>query len=177
MGKVLLQAHRGVSTEYPENTMAAFYAAVLQGYEVIELDPGVTKDGVFVTLHDQKINRTGRNADGSVIEKESAITDLTYKEASKYDYGLWFSNKFRGEKLPILSEVLDLAVKYDKLVKIDNKFRKFSEKEMECFFELMSNYLDNIAFNLFEDRIEKVLEFIIKHGIIDDVPTNCTEPK
>ena len=40
-----LQAHRGVSTEYPENTMASFEAAVLQGYDVIELDPNYTADG------------------------------------------------------------------------------------------------------------------------------------
>ena len=159
MGKVMLQAHRGVSTEYPENTMSAFYASVLQGYEVIELDPGVTSDGVFVTLHDQNINRTGRNADGSLIDKEILISDLTYEEASRYDYGVWFSNKFRGEKLPLLSDALDLAVKYNKIVKIDNKFREFSEKDMASFFELLSNYLNNIAFTCYTtEMVEKVLK-------------------
>ncbi len=174
MSRVMLQAHRGVSTEYPENTMSAFYGAVLQGYEVIEIDPGVTKDGVFVTLHDQKINRTARNADGSLIEKEIEITDITYEEACKYDYGLWFSNKFRGEKLPVLSEVLDLAVKYEKLIKVDNKFRKFSEKDMESFFELLSGYTDNISFTCYTtEMVEVVLgRFpdvkIHYDGLIDD---------
>lgn len=159
MNNVLLQAHRGVSTEYPENTMSAFYAAVLQGYEVIELDPGVTKDGKFVTLHDRTINRTGRHADGSAIEEEIDISDITYEEASKYDYGICFSNKFRGEKLPLLSEALDLAVKYDKLVKIDNKFRKFSPEDMEKFFDLLSNYIDNIAFTCYDmGMVSMVLE-------------------
>ena len=34
-----LQAHRGVSTDAPENTMAAFRMAVEQGYDIIEFDP------------------------------------------------------------------------------------------------------------------------------------------
>ena len=36
---VALQAHRGVSTDAPENTFAAYRAAVEQGYDIIELDP------------------------------------------------------------------------------------------------------------------------------------------
>lgn len=46
-----LQAHRGVSTDAPENTMAAFREAVKQGYDTIEFDPKFTKDGVCVILH------------------------------------------------------------------------------------------------------------------------------
>ena len=47
-----LQAHRGVSTDCPENTMAAFREAVSQGYDVIEFDPKFTRDGEIVVLHD-----------------------------------------------------------------------------------------------------------------------------
>ena len=42
---IKLQAHRGVSSEYPENTLAAFRASVEQGYDIIECDPKYTKDG------------------------------------------------------------------------------------------------------------------------------------
>ena len=45
MKNIKLQAHRGVSSDCPENTMAAFRCAALQGYDVIELDPDYTKDG------------------------------------------------------------------------------------------------------------------------------------
>ena len=34
-----LQAHRGVCTEYPENTMAAFLGAIYQDYKIIEFYP------------------------------------------------------------------------------------------------------------------------------------------
>ena len=63
------QAHRGVSTEYPENTMPAFIAAVEQGYTYIETDPLVTKDNVCVLMHDKTLNRTCRNDDGSTRER------------------------------------------------------------------------------------------------------------
>ena len=56
-GATMLDAHRGVSTEYPENTMSAFKAASEQGYEVIELDPAVTKDGVIVFTYGFDINK------------------------------------------------------------------------------------------------------------------------
>ncbi len=54
---MLYQAHRGVQKEYPENTMAAIRAAKEQGYDIIEIDPAVTKDGVIVLMHDDTINR------------------------------------------------------------------------------------------------------------------------
>ncbi len=60
----LLQAHRGVSSDYPENTMTAYMAAVEQGYGVIALDPLYTADETPVLLHDSTINRTGRYDDG-----------------------------------------------------------------------------------------------------------------
>ena len=146
MESLKLQAHRGVCIEYPENTMSAFMGAIMQGYKVIELDPAVTLDGVFVCMHDKTINRTGRNADGSIIEKETCISDITFEEADMYDYGIWFSNKFKGEKIPKLTDVLDMAVKHNVLIKLDNKFRRFSDENIERFFGLLASYLNNVAF-------------------------------
>ena len=60
------RAHRG-HARFPENTMIAFKKAVERGFEEIETDPVTTKDGVIVLMHDQWINRTCRNADGTEI--------------------------------------------------------------------------------------------------------------
>ena len=38
LDKIELQAHKGVSSECPENTMSAFRCAVMQGYDVIEVE-------------------------------------------------------------------------------------------------------------------------------------------
>lgn len=134
---IKLQAHRGVCTEYPENTMAAFLGAICQGYEVIELDPAVTADGVFVVLHDKSINRTAREWDGGIINEEIKIADITYNQAAAYDYGAWFSLKYKGEKLPLLRDVLQLAKEHDILLKLDNKIWGFPEKYMPDFWGLL----------------------------------------
>ena len=51
-------AHRGASAEYPENTLAAFEAALLLGVDGIELDIRSTSDGVAVVSHDGNLRRT-----------------------------------------------------------------------------------------------------------------------
>ena len=102
---IKFQAHRGVSTENPENTMPAFRAAVGQGYDVIELDVDVTKDGKFILLHDSELNRTARKPDGSELAESVRISDITYEQACEYDYGSWFAKKFKGTKIPLLEEV------------------------------------------------------------------------
>ncbi|MBQ6264083.1 MAG: hypothetical protein IJK60_01375 [Clostridia bacterium] len=135
---VRLQAHRGVESEYPENTMPSFKAAVNQGYEMIELDLAVTKDGKIVVLHDSTINRTARNADGSEIEKKTGIATLTYNEALEYDFGIAFSTAFRGTKIPLFEDVLALAEKNGIQIKIDNKIQRFSKKERKALFGMLN---------------------------------------
>lgn len=141
----MLQAHRGVSTECPENTMAAFRAAAAQGYDVIELDPNYTADGKIVVLHDKTINRTARLPDGSPISQPSSIAELTWAEASAYDYGLWFSLKFQGEKLPLLEDALVLAREHGITVKIDSKIERFPAEIFCKLLDLLRSYQPQVA--------------------------------
>lgn len=171
MKTVQLQAHRGVSTDYPENTMRAFMGAIYQGYEIIELDPEVTADGKIVILHDGTLNRTGRRADGSVIREPLHIRDLTYEEALSFDFGLWFSQKYRGEKIPLLEDVLALAKEHDVLVKIDNKFQKFSESGKKELFRVARESGAKVAFTCYTlDAVERVLDEVPETGIHYDGP-------
>ena len=52
---MLVLAHRGYHAELPENTLAAFDAAVNLGTDGIETDIRVTRDGVPVLFHDPTI--------------------------------------------------------------------------------------------------------------------------
>ena len=104
--KCLLQAHRGVSTDAPENTMAAFRAAIEQGYDIIEFDPKYTRDGVWVVHHDMTLNRTGRVA-GKAFEEPSDIRDFTYTALADVDVGAWFAPEFAGEHIPTFTQTLD----------------------------------------------------------------------
>ena len=52
---MLVLAHRGHHVEHPENTLAAFEAAVNLGADGIETDVQVTRDNVAVLFHDTVI--------------------------------------------------------------------------------------------------------------------------
>lgn len=54
----LVGAHRGASASFPENTLAAFAAALAQGADFWELDVRLAADGVPVVIHDATIDRT-----------------------------------------------------------------------------------------------------------------------
>ena len=140
----LLQAHRGVSSEFPENTMAAFRASVEQGYHVIELDPKHTLDGKFVILHDKTLTRTARDQSGNA--PEYAIKDITLEQAQQYEYGSWFAPEFRGEPLPLLSDVLDFAEQHPNIpIKIDNCWEKFEEPHRDAFLKEIAARGDKAA--------------------------------
>ena len=114
-----LQAHRGVSYEYPENTMIAYQAAIDQSYGIIELDPKYTADGKIVMLHDWSLKRTARNENGE--QRDIRINEITLAKNQSYEYGSW-----NGEKMPTLADVLDFSEKHleapIKLVHVGDKF-------------------------------------------------------
>lgn len=145
MNKTELQAHQGVASECPGNTMSAFACAVQQGYDVIELDLGYTSDKQIVVLHDDSINRTARMPDGNSIDKEVLINTITYKEALEYDFGIAFSNKFSGEKIPLFSDVLHFASENKIRLKIDNKIQAFPKELLDIFFALIKPYSDFVS--------------------------------
>jgi len=99
--KPVLNAHRGDKTRYPENTLAAFRAALAAGAEMIELDIALSKDRQIVVIHDDTVERT-TNGTGAVAE-------LTLSELKELDAGSWFDPHFAGERIPTLREVLELV--------------------------------------------------------------------
>lgn len=77
--KVDVQAHRGLSAAQPENTLAAFQAAVAAGFPTLELDVRATHDEEVVILHDPTLSRT---TDGV-----GRVSDLDYDEVRHADTG------------------------------------------------------------------------------------------
>jgi glycerophosphoryl diester phosphodiesterase len=84
-----LQGHRGARGLSPENTLAGFTHALGIGVTTLELDCGVTKDGVVVVSHDRVLNPDHtRDAAGNFLAAPGpAIVDLTYEELRQYDVG------------------------------------------------------------------------------------------
>ncbi len=99
--KITVTSHRGYSAVAPENTLPSFEAAIDAGADCAELDVQLTKDGVVMLTHDTNLKRT--------TGKDANIYDLTYDEVRKLDAGSFFSEKFKGTKVPTLQEVMDLC--------------------------------------------------------------------
>ena len=149
---MLYQAHRGVSTDFPENTMPAFIGAWEQGYQYIELDPAFTADNGCVVFHDRVINRTCRRDDGSAFEEKIASTALTLDEIKALDAGMFKGEQFRGVRIPTLAETLETLKPTGVDVKLDNVFQGFNEEQFEIFCETVKA----------ADKKKKMLIFINK---------------
>src|SRR6478736_4094399 len=78
-----LEAHRGGRGLRPENTLASFGNALRLGVTTLELDTGVTKDGVVVVSHERRISSL--ECQGPYVGK--LIHELTYAQIQKLDCG------------------------------------------------------------------------------------------
>lgn len=117
-----LQGHRGARGLAPENTLAGFARALEIGVSTVELDCGVTKDGVVVVSHDRLLSPDHtRDAAGRFLSAPGpAIVDLSYEELRQYDvgrirpgseYAAAFPEQqpVDGERIPRLADVFALV--------------------------------------------------------------------
>lgn len=96
--KPLIIAHRGARDVAPENTLAAFQAALDAGADGIELDVSRCASGEIVVMHDDTVDRT---TDG-----HGRVADLGWAELQRLDAGSSFAPEFAGEGVPLLEQVL-----------------------------------------------------------------------
>jgi len=105
----LVYAHRGGSALRPENTIASFDHGLSLGADGLELDVHLSRDGVVVVHHDDRLDRTTGGT--------GFVSSLTAAELASVDAGHWFRPAdagagefpFRGRGLgvPRLRDVLD----------------------------------------------------------------------
>lgn len=98
---VLVVAHRGIVSGFPENTLAAYREAILRGFSAIEVDLRATADGHIVVMHDDTVDRT---TDGC-----GEVSELTLAEVRALDAGSYTSPEFADQKVPTFQEVLEVV--------------------------------------------------------------------
>ncbi len=97
-----LIAHRGGPVAAPENTLAAFRRSYQIGRaDSLELDVGMTSDGVLAVLHDDTMERTTNG--------RGRLDQTPWSEVAQLDAGSWFAPQFKGEPVPRLDQVMDWA--------------------------------------------------------------------
>lgn len=103
-------AHRGYSAQYPENTMEAFVKAYEKGFDGIETDVQMSKDGELVLIHDEKINRTSTG--------KGYVKDYRLDELKQYNYNYHFYGTY---EIPTLKELLLFIKDKDFIVNLEIK--------------------------------------------------------
>jgi glycerophosphoryl diester phosphodiesterase len=117
-----LQGHRGARGLAPENTLPAFQRALELGVTTLELDVGMTKDGVLVISHDPYLNPDiTRDANGRFLEQRGpVIHTLAWAQLQAYDVGRIkpgsdYARQFPdqvpvdGTRIPRLADLFDLV--------------------------------------------------------------------
>ncbi|MFJ6027060.1 glycerophosphodiester phosphodiesterase [Pseudarthrobacter sp. NPDC092424] len=100
-GPPLISAHRGAGNMAPENTLAAFEAALEKGATMIELDVHLSSDGVPMVIHDVTTART--------TGKNGYVSEQTRAELQGLDAGSWFGPGHAGQRIPSFEDILDWA--------------------------------------------------------------------
>lgn len=119
-----LQGHRGARGLAPENTLTAFTRALDIGVTTLELDIGVTRDGIVVIHHDERLNPDiARNPAGAWLTAPTPrLRDLTFAQLAQYNVGMLrpgtaYAQRYPeqtvrdSERIPSLAQLFDLVQK------------------------------------------------------------------
>ncbi len=106
-------AHRGNSTDFPENTLAAIQGGIDAGADWLEIDVCRTRDGKLAVVHDPTTGRVG--------DKSLAVADSTYEELLAVDVATDFRRRtgrsiqeVPRHTIPLLEEILRLVMTQQK---------------------------------------------------------------
>lgn len=135
--KLFVAAHRGSSGLAPENTLSAIEWAVKVGAEMIEIDIQLTSDGKLAVYHD--LNK--------ILKGKEIKENYSFDELKEFDAGAWFDDKFIGERIPLLSDALDLI-----------KGKAYLNLEIKTH-----------SANNFRERTNKIIEEAAKFDMLDQV--------
>ena len=118
--QIEIVAHRGASFEAPENTLAAVELAWQLNADAVEIDVQLTRDGKLAVIHDPTLSRTAG------IDR--SVRDVDMSELRTIDVGSWKDDKWEGETVPELPQIL-ATIPAGRRLFIELKFERFSETQ------------------------------------------------
>ncbi len=162
MNTFINYAHRGASAYAPENTMSAFKKAFEIGANGIELDLQKTKDDKIVIFHDDRIDKKS-NGTGK-------ISDYTYSELLKLDFGSWFSTEYKNEKIVLFEDFMKSVSNRDLVLAIELKEENIEKQALEIikkYYDINNVYITSFMYNVLL-KIRKLDNFIKIGWLIDE---------
>jgi glycerophosphoryl diester phosphodiesterase len=161
-------AHRGNSSEYPENTIAAFRSALSLGVDWIELDIHKTADDQIVVIHDAETGRVG--------DTNLQVCRGTFKELKSVDVAHRFrtyNNLLLADcppaSIPLLADVI-------RLVMGQNETRISIQPKADCVKEaiMIVNKLEAVKWIGFNDGSLRKMKQVKKHA--ESIPVFWDRP-
>lgn len=149
---IYVAAHRGWSSDYPENTMLAFEKAVEAGVDQLETDVRISKDGELVLIHDATVDRT---TDG-----HGRVCDFTLAQLKELDAG-------DGQRIPTLTEFMDY-IKDHPTMTLDIELKEYPSDVGDIAYEVADRVLKMIDDYGFTDRVVINSFSAQLHEYIDD---------
>ena len=129
--KLTLVAHRGYSSQAPENTLPAIRKAAEFGFDYVEIDVRQTKDGVWVLMHDEDI--------GTVCEKSGKVSSFTYYDLVPYNVVKGANAEdYPDLKIPTFEQALKACLEFN--VKPMIEIKDYTREGLENLLKLIEKY-------------------------------------
>ncbi len=141
---MLIIAHRGASTYAPEHTLLSYQLAKDYEATYIEIDLQMTKDGVLVAMHDERVDRTTNG--------RGLVKDYTLEEIKQLNAGKWFNEAHPD----FANEIYE----YAPIPTLEEIFAEFEDK-VNYYIELKSPKLN-------VDMEEELLFLLEKYKLVQD---------
>lgn len=138
---VLVIAHRGYSSKYPESTELAYTKAIELGVDFIEADIQLSKDGHFVVFHDSDLSR--------ITNGNGFICDYNLQELKQFNVKSDFDNIYSIQQIATLDEIIKIA-KQSKS-KICLELKDITTRNIENYEDIIIPFLVN------NDLLQKVV--------------------
>ncbi len=142
----VVYAHRGASAYAPENTKIAFEKAIQLNANGIELDLQKTKDGQIVIFHDDYIDKKSNGV--------GRIEEYTYQELLKLDFGSWFNNKYKNEKIVLFEDFAREFLSKDITFAIELKVSGIEQETLEIInkYKMHNNiYITSFSYDILKN--------------------------
>ena len=148
--EVEITAHRGASAVAPDNTLASIKQAIKADADWVEIDVQETGDGDVVVFHDSDFKK--------VAGDELKIWNATRADLARLDIGSWFAPEFCDQRVPTLSQVLDVCQGKIRL-NIELKYYGHNDRLEERVIEIIESHQmarEIVIMSLKNDGLRKI---------------------
>ena len=165
----LFIAHRGVNMRYTiagENSLESVRLSKRAGFQCIETDVRLTADSVLVVMHDNTLNRTCLNIDGSELTDKVFVAEVTMEDLNS-KYILKAAEPDNRTNIPTLKEFLIECKKQSLLPFIEPKIFDETGKHYKNIIDLANEVLGKNNYIITSNNQANI---VIRELVLYDVP-------